>query len=378
MTGMDHRKHGVDGFIYYRMGERIVKKGTVKKFLKCGFRPLFRFLKREGTIKDYPFSMSMVQQKMLWEILAQKGRTVGIINWWWSWPAGEVPGFIVSDRIHYWREKEKDSRINPQERFLVFPEHLSETVMGQVVNPFSLPYEVYTRFMSVDEEMVEKMKNSHYQRHQLMSEFKYLYSMDESVRKVALHCLEEFSQPDLLALYFRGIDIVSHCALKYMPEHRDSEISESEVEQFGDTVHRYYQRMDKIIGELVDRLSDDTTIMLISDHGFAKEPDGRFGHRKTHPPGLFLLCGRNIKQGVRIDGKSLFDVAPTLLYFSNLPVSQEMEGEVLTECLEDSFLKNNPIRFTESYGVPARRIVDSAVDADEAIKERLRALGYIE
>ena len=378
ITGMNPQKHGIDSFIYYKMRERIIKKTTVKKVLKFGVRPLFRFLRRRGYVRDIPFSLDMVQQKMLWEIFVQEGRSVGIINWWYSWPAYKVPGFIISDRIHYWRLSERGRHGSVPDTHLVYPDRLLDEVVKRVVDPFELPFDVYKQFMKVGEREIEEMKNCHYRRHQLMSEFKYLYSMDESVRRLALLCLEGFPQPDFLALYFRGIDIISHCALKYAPEKRDSQITDEEVEQFGETVHEYYRYIDRVLRELIEAVSVDTTVMFVSDHGFEREPDGRFGHRKTRPPGLFIVCGQNIKRGIGIKNASLYDIAPTILHLSDLPVSKEMGGKALTGCVKEGFLESHPVRFTDNYGVPVRHKEHAASGSEEEIKERLRALGYID
>jgi len=378
ITGMNPRKHGIDSFIYYKVGERIVRKTAIKKMLKCGIRPLFRWLQKKKYIRDVPFSLSMVQQKMLWELFAQEDRSVGVINWWYSWPACEVPGFIISDRVHYWRLKEKGKNGSLPDAHLVYPDRLFDEVVKRIVDPSALPVDVYQQFMKVDRREIETMRNCHYRRHQLMSEFKYLYSMDASVKKLALYCLEEFPQPDFLAFYFRGIDIISHCALKYDSCNRDSHLTDKEIEQFGDTVHEYYCHIDRILKELIEKVSADTTVMIVSDHGFEKEPDGRFGHRKTKPPGLFVLNGQNVRTGFMVENASVYDITPTLLHLGDLPVSKEMDGVVLTGCVEETFVQNHPIQFIESYGSPLRHKGPVAHDSDEEIKERLRALGYID
>jgi hypothetical protein len=41
-------------------------------------------------------------------------------------------------------------------------------------------------------------------------------------------------------------------------------------------------------------------------------------------------------------------------------------------------IKSNPIRFIESYGLPVRNKEPTSSGSDEEIKERLRALGYID
>ena len=378
MTGMNPGKHGIDSFIHYKIGERVISKTAVKRLFNCGARPLFRWMKKKGYIHDVPFSLTMVQQKMLWELFAQENRNVGVINWWFSWPAIQVPGFIISDRIHYWRLHERSSGSRLPEAHLVYPNSLLDDIKSLVVNPFDLSYDIYGQFMRLSRSDIDQMKNSHYKRHQLMSEFKYLYAQDESVRRLALFCLNKFVQPDFFALYFRGIDIISHCALKYAEENRDPSITGKEVERFGETVHEYYQYLDSILGEIINSLSPDTNIMIVSDHGFEKEPDGRFGHRRTRPPGLFVLSGPQIRQGFTISDTSLYDIAPTLLYLGGLPLSQEMDGSLLRECIEEPFLHSHPVRSILSYGAPERQREVGLAEDDEEIKERLRALGYID
>ena len=315
---------------------------------------------------------------MLWELFAQENRHVGVINWWFSWPTTPVPGFIISDRIHYWRLHERNSESLLPEAHLVYPNSLLDEIKNLVINPFDLAYDIYERFMRLSRSAIDQMKNSHYKRHQLMSEFKYLYAQDESVRRLALFCLEKFVQPDFFALYFRGIDIISHCALKYDEGNRDPSITEEEVEHFGETVHQYYRYLDSILGEIINSLSPDTNIMIVSDHGFSKEPDGRFGHRKTRPPGLFVLSGPQIRQGFTLFDASLYDIAPTLLYLAGLPLSEEMDGSLLRGSIEEPFLNTHPVRSILSYGAPERKREVSLAEDDEEIKERLRALGYID
>lgn len=378
MTGMNPRKHGIDGFIHYKIGERMISKTAVKRLFTFGARPLFRLMKKKGYIRDVSFSLPMVQKKMLWELFAQENRNVGVINWWFSWPATRVPGFVISDRVHYWRLHEQSSESLLPKGHLTYPNSLLDKIKNLVINPFDLTYDIYERFMRLSRSAIDGMKNSHYRRHQLMSEFKYLYAQDESVRRLALFCLDKFVQPDFFALYFRGIDIISHCALKYAEGHRDPSVTEEEVEHFGDTVHQYYRHLDSILGEIINSLSPDTNIMIVSDHGFDKEPDGRFGHRKTRPPGLFILSGPQIRRGVRLSDASLYDIAPTLLYLAGLPLSQEMDGSLLRRAIVEPFLNSHPVRSIASYGAPERQREVGLAEDDEEIKERLRALGYID
>lgn len=379
MTGMHPRKHGIDSFIYYTAGKRVLRKTAIKKLLKCGARPLFNWLKRKHYVRDHPFTLSMVRQKMLWDLFAEQGRSAGIVNWWHSWPVQEIPGFMVSDRVHYWRSNARHhDRHAPQDARLVHPLELGDEITSRVVSPFTLPVDVYQRFMRVDRKTIDIMKDSHYERHQLMSEFKYLYALDESVRQIGLFCLGSLPQPDFAALYFRGIDIISHCALQYTPEHRDASVSDEDVRRFGETVSAYYRYSDAVLRDITGAVSPDTAVLIVSDHGFEKEPDGRFGHRRTRPPGLLVAAGGPFRRGARPLNVTLYDIAPTILYLAGLATSREMEGRVLTECIDETFLRSHPRSSIDSYGLPCRQRAPVSPESEEEIKERLRALGYID
>ena len=100
-----------------------------------------------------------------------------------------------------------------------------------------------------------------------------------------------------------------------------------------------------------------------------------------HEEGVIFVAGPNIKRGVRIEDADLYDVAPTLLAMMEVPQSDEMIGRVLTEVFEQPpELKDGP----ESYDdLVSRSVFIEAEDGasragDEALDERLRALGYVD
>lgn len=55
-----------------------------------------------------------------------------------------------------------------------------------------------------------------------------------------------------------------------------------------------------------------------------------------------------------------------------------MDGVVLTECVDEALLQSHPISFIDSYGAPLRSEETDTSGSEEEIKERLRALGYID
>jgi hypothetical protein len=79
-----------------------------------------------------------------------------------------------------------------------------------------------------------------------------------------------------------------------------------------------------------------------------------------------------------VDDVLTLDVAPTVLYLSDLAVAEDMDGRVLTEIIDVEFSEGHPVKTTPTYRIG--EILDLKRDpAEEAkIKDRLRALGYIQ
>jgi tetratricopeptide (TPR) repeat protein len=149
-----------------------------------------------------------------------------------------------------------------------------------------------------------------------------------------------------------------------------------------------YQFHDEMLGTLLKKAGDDTTVILMSDHGFhpdhlrpASIPDIPAGPAIEHRDfGVLAISGPDIKKHEVLHGNSLLDVAPTILTLFGLPVGEDMDGKVLTR----AFLKTPKVSFIPSWeGIPGadgrhpqHRQVDP-VAAHEAL-EQMIALGYIE
>jgi len=94
--------------------------------------------------------------------------------------------------------------------------------------------------------------------------------------------------------------------------------------------------------------------------------------------GTFLMYGSPARPGC-VEGARLMDIAPTLLHLLGIPVPDDMDGHVLTDALEPDWLAQHPITC---------QVVEPDADAGQAqsydkdeeaqIKERLRALGYLD
>lgn len=71
----------------------------------------------------------------------------------------------------------------------------------------------------------------------------------------------------------------------------------------------------------------------------------RTGHHKME--GIFFVEGPGIKQGEKIETRSIMDVAPTVLHMLGIPVPEDMDGEPVEEAYEEE----QNVKYSESLGI---------------------------
>jgi predicted AlkP superfamily phosphohydrolase/phosphomutase len=109
---------------------------------------------------------------------------------------------------------------------------------------------------------------------------------------------------------------------------------------------------------------------------------GDSGCHRLH--GILLVSGPGVKQGVKLDGAQIIDLAPTILYRMGQPVPDDMDGRVLTEMFEPAFVRAAPLTVEEQAGEatsPAATHhpeVELSPQDQAEIEARLRGLGYLE
>jgi predicted AlkP superfamily phosphohydrolase/phosphomutase len=215
---------------------------------------------------------------------------------------------------------------------------------------------------------------------------------DSAVIHSLLRLRESFGPFDLELALLRGVDPVSHFFWKFYDPGasfyaKRGRPTLEEVRQHGSTVEDHYRYVDSLLGELRASGTRDHVVVLLSDHGFEA---GRQKFRRggtlsgTHASpaaldGIFVAAGGPFRRGVELERASILDVAPTLLHLLGVPVSQEIEGRVLLDALEPSYRAAHPVRTVPRYDpAPPPAAVEEDTRAEDALREELRALGYIE
>lgn len=107
-------------------------------------------------------------------------------------------------------------------------------------------------------------------------------------------------------------------------------------------------------------------------------PQSEYGGHS--PEGILVMHGHGIKSGCVLESAEIADVMPTALYLFGLPLPEDVDGKVLADAFDPSYLDNHPVKYVEAADQPAspepsREFTDEEL-AD--VWERLRGLGYVD
>jgi predicted AlkP superfamily phosphohydrolase/phosphomutase len=97
--------------------------------------------------------------------------------------------------------------------------------------------------------------------------------------------------------------------------------------------------------------------------------------------GVFIASGGPVRRGLAFENARIIDVAPTVLYLMGLPIPEDMDGRVLEESLDESFVSSKPIQYEDSdaelWDERSDEFQAFTEDESDLIAQRLQALGYI-
>lgn len=182
---------------------------------------------------DVPVSSAVRRVPALWNMATRTGRSVAVYGWWASWPAEEVDGVVVSDRV------------------------LSTDLPGRVFPAASTE--------GVDAEIREILAEPH--------DFRGNAAAGDRDRALAELARRHFDPSrDLTLVYFRSVDIESHHSWKdWEPEPFGIDPSAVAPED-AERIPAAYAAVDAAIGRLLERSGDGVNVLVVSDHGFHAQP----------------------------------------------------------------------------------------------------------
>jgi len=331
---------------------------------------------QSGTVR--PITNLSRTTKAVWNILNQTGHTSIVVGWWPSSPAEPIRGAMVSN--HFQQAVAPLDKPWPLRAGTVHPPEFAEALSHQRLHPHELDGDLLQMF-------VPKAPEIDQEKDKRLGTLAKLIAECTGIHWGAMHLFEQVPDWDFAAVYYDAIDHFSHGFMQYHPP-RLEWVSEQDFELYKEVVKGAYCYHDLMLGRLLELAGPETTVILVSDHGFhpdhlrpksvPNEPAGPAAEHRDF--GIFVASGPGIKKDELVFGASLLDIAPTVLSLFGLPVGRDMDGRPLQAIYETP----PAIEYFDSWdavpGDDGRHPPDTQidpVDAQEAIRQ-LVDLGYID
>lgn len=337
-----------------------------------------------GTERTAPVTSDLRRVQALWNLFSDAGRRVGTLGWWATWPPEKVDGFIASDHLawHFLFAQGFEEQSGPG---ATYPPELERRLQPMLVRPQQIGAADLAPFIDVTaEELARPFSLSDDLQH-----FRWVLATMRSYEAIGLE-LWKSERPDLMLAYFEGTDSTAHLfGHLFRAEGLAGELAEQQ-QRYGHAVEEIYAYADRILGEFLAALDSRTTLIVLSDHGFelgqlpvdpSRLRDMRRVSEEFHQEeGVLFFYGAGVRAGVRFDGATLLDVAPTVLALGGLPAARDMPGVVLKAPFRDL----PQLERIETYETADRRDGRSAGPSparddrvDGALVEHLQSLGYL-
>jgi tetratricopeptide (TPR) repeat protein len=325
--------------------------------------------------------------KAIWNILNQQEKNTITVGWWPSNPAEPLSkGVMVSNDYQNAHGPPEPWPLKPG---TIHPERLEKHLTGLRFHPSELEENDVRLFLPGLDGMSREELDKAEKDPRVQSLMKIVADCT-SIHSAATALIQ--NEPwDLMCVYYDAIDHFGHAFMKYHPPQRP-QVDDWDYKVFNHCVEAGYRYHDMMLGTLLQLAGEETTVVLMSDHGFhpddmrlsniPREPAGPAAEHRQF--GILAVKGPGIRQDERVFGANLLDVCPTLLHLFGLPVGEDMDGKVLLDIYDPAAGPVPEIQRIPSWDAvagdhgmhpPDKQI---APEDSKAALEQLVALGYID
>lgn len=291
-----------------------------------------------------PISNLSRKTKAIWNILSQNNIPGHVIGWWPSHPVEPIHGVMVSNLYPGPYTSIDDNQNWSLAPGSIHPDRIAHNLSMLRWHPQKLNTAHILPFVP-NIEMIDQEKDHRLEI--IANNICDSGSIKEAAVAVMHHEPWEFA-----AVYFVGIDHFSHGFMNFHPPLLPW-VSKKDYEIYHNVINNAYIFHDILLGQLLQETNDDTTIILVSDHGFQSgelrpknipiEPAGPVVQHRQY--GILVMKGPNIKADEIIYGPNLLDICPTILSLFDLPIGEDMDGKPLI----DAFQKPPKLRTIQSW-----------------------------
>jgi len=310
-----------------------------------------------------PFTSNMRRVPAVWNLLSDAGIRVGIAGWWATWPAEQVNGHMVSSSSLPERGTRKGTLLAGLED-QTYPASFMREV-EPLIEPAVVAgrREIVTVLNRTPMPPVDDMSSRRFVA-------SWVFGADRIFGAVGERLARNYN-PNFLAVYFSSTDTIAHL---FCENKNPTSIG------CRAPVTEAYEATDRRIGELLEQTAADATIIVVSDHGFELAKGHHAKGRFNGLPGVIVINGPGVRRGRAIEAASVYDIAPTILALFGQPITDDLRGRPLLSAFEDAYIEQLGIRYAKALDISDKNGSPVPIPSqnDEAVKERLRVLGYIE
>lgn len=342
VTGRSPFAHGVKSFSRYRL------RGSTTSYDLLPKGALVSWLERAGLVSRVPVTAASRRSRAVWEALNAFGIQAGVVRLYGTHPAQRVQGFMLSNYFYVLRDDPLRAReaLNP-------PDLLDE-VRARALAPRQLDAALVARLLPRPEPAAA---DGVPWRSELLGR---ALAPDLSYARAG-RGLRAAYDPPFFATYFYGMDVVGHSFQRYARPDDFGDVREADIERYGAVIERYAALAGEWVDELATGLRGDDVLLVVSGYGMrpaswwrrvlaalggAAPPPGEHAGGNS---GFLLAVGAGVRAGAVLEGASVLDLAPTILYLMGLPVARDMEGRALVELLDPGAAQVAPVTFIPSY-----------------------------
>lgn len=196
------------------------------------------YLKQNGSYDRIVVNAGHIDGDSLWNILGKNDLKVGVVHVPVTYPPEKVNGFMVSGYP-----------LSPT--ISTYPRSLSK----ELCSKFPGYKKIYSDILLV--KFIEGMEDSYIER---------LFYALEMEKEVTFYLMENYEW-DFFMTHFYFLDQVQHFLWKYMDAQHPSYDPDTS-RKYKHAIHNFYKKIDDILGEILEKKHQDTTLLVMSDHGF--------------------------------------------------------------------------------------------------------------
>lgn len=177
---------------------------------------------------------TMIDSKKIWDLISEANKKVGVIHVPMTYPPHKVNGFMITGL----------GTPGPESNFTYPPE-----LQKKLLNDFN--YKMHVTELDVDGREDIALAD--------------LYNTEQKRAEITLNLMKNMDW-DFFMVVFEGVDYIQHHFWKFMDKthpHYNPEMAK----KYGNAIFDYYQRVDGYIGEILENIDENTTVIIMSDHG---------------------------------------------------------------------------------------------------------------